>query len=87
MVGGGGRGLQDKKNQSCSEWPESHFGFGIFLNLMNFPNFIRGHKQGSICYTMHFGSNSFEFGCLFVLLGTLKKRGKNEKKFEQKFEK
>ena len=38
---------------------------------------------------MHFGSNNFEFGWLFVLVGTFfaKKRKEKEKKLKQKLEK
>ena len=27
---GGGGGIWDKKEQSCSEWPETHFGYETF---------------------------------------------------------
>ena len=38
-VGGG-----VSKNQSCSEYPETHFGFGIFEKGKNV---LSGHKQAS----------------------------------------
>ena len=76
-----GGGWSRVKNQSCSEWPETHFGFGIFEIRWNFWNFVSGHKQDSISYHA-FCSNNFEFGWLSVLVETVfvKKRKKNWKK-------
>ena len=45
--GGGGVGLQGQKIKSCSEWPETHFGFGISEIQWTFRNFVSGHNQAS----------------------------------------
>ena len=76
--GGGGGGDLWSKNQSCLEWPETHFGLGILKICWNFWNFVSTTSKAA-SPTMHFGSNNFEFGWLFVLVVTLfiKKRKKN----------
>ena len=41
---------------SCSEWPETHFGFGnfqIWWNFWNWKNFESGHKQETILTHEH----------------------------------
>ena len=73
---GGGDG-SGPKIQSCSEWPETHFGFEIWEFFFKLHNWLQTRQQFP---TMHFGSNYFEFGWLFVLVGTPFVEKKNWKK-------
>ena len=49
-LGGGGGGRQGPKNQSRSEWPDTHFGFGNFeiqCNFWNRKNFVSGPNRAT----------------------------------------
>ena len=43
------------KNRRCSEWSETHFGFGIFEICLNILKF----RKKAASSTVHFGSNNF----------------------------